>query len=141
MGLSLMTALEIFTHPNDLYLGVFQPEDSEKWGIIIGRGKGHNYKPLLSNGIDRNPIFDDRDAAVEDLIKVLSDIIESCGQELENPEKLHSQIVNPDNVKQEDMVWVITEWDLEEIRERFKTEDVIDTSQKGLSRLENVASK
>lgn len=49
MGLSLITALEIFTNPDDLYFAVIRDPKSGKYGLVIARGPGHDYKPLFDS--------------------------------------------------------------------------------------------
>ncbi len=49
MGLTLVTALEIFTHPDDLHIIVTQERGGKRgWGMGICRGPGHDFKVMLS---------------------------------------------------------------------------------------------
>jgi len=48
--------MEIGTHPDDLFISVFELKDQHpgKWGLIISRGRGHNYKYLLTSDDPRS---------------------------------------------------------------------------------------
>ena len=65
--LTLLTALEIFSHPNDLCINVFLDDKSRKWGVIIYRGPGHNYKLMLSS----SPFLNTKSDAVNSVKKIL----------------------------------------------------------------------
>ena len=43
-----MTALEIFGNPKDLSFTLRELKNDGPWGMLISRGPGHNFKPLLS---------------------------------------------------------------------------------------------
>ena len=51
MGISMITALEIFSNPSDLKFSIVKEKKSKKLGFVITRGPGHNDKILLSSGL------------------------------------------------------------------------------------------
>jgi hypothetical protein len=137
--ISLITALEIFTQPNDLCLTVFQPKGEEKWGVIIGRGIGHSYKLMVSNGLDQAPHFENRQAAIDGIIQVLNIAIEAASKETTDPTSIAS-IVNPGGLQQDEMWTSLKAGDVEEIKERFVTDNVVDTSKVPLKRFSETAT-
>jgi hypothetical protein len=44
----ISTAFEIFGNPLDLSFSVKQLDSGESYGVVITRGPGHRFKPLLS---------------------------------------------------------------------------------------------
>ena len=95
MGISMSTALEIFTNPCDLVFGVI--EDKAKYGVIITRGPGHRFKPLVT----LHPTYGDKFGAIEEIVGMLTAIRDSMNKVLSNPkdskELLIQRIVNPNN--------------------------------------------
>lgn len=70
MGVSRLTVLEIFTNPADLEFTV--GESDGKWGVLISRGAGHRFKPLLST----EAVFPERDTAIDAIRSVLNGAFE-----------------------------------------------------------------
>lgn len=90
-GITRLTALEIFTQPDDLEFRVGQ--DGDKWAFAITRGPGHSFKLLLT----ADPVFDSSDAAISAIGDVLETICTNMTSELSAPSSLPAQVVNPDN--------------------------------------------
>jgi hypothetical protein len=133
--MSRITAAEIFTHPEDLCLIVFQPKGQQKWGVQIARGKGHNYKMMLDNGIDQPPHWDSRQAAVDGICEILSFAVEAATKEMQEPSSLLAAVSNPKGLKEEEMWNCLKAEDIQEIKERFTKADAVDTSKVPLTRL------
>jgi hypothetical protein len=50
MSVSVVTALEIFTNPNDLFIYISQSEENGNYTYCIRRGPQHSFKILLTSG-------------------------------------------------------------------------------------------
>lgn len=92
MGLNIGTALEIFTNPEDLEFTIGQEKEGEKFAIGIFRGPGHRYKPLLTT----KPFLETREDAFNAIEETLQTVLEVATRELNDPESLVSQFLNPD---------------------------------------------
>jgi len=95
MGVSVMTVLEIFNHPDDLAVEIPKEKNGSKFAILISRGPGHNYKMLLSS----KPVFETFDSAIDSVEKILKEIMEYGKKEVVNKESLIYAIVNPDGLE------------------------------------------
>ena len=62
-GITMSTALEVFTNPYDLFISIGQEKDGGKYVFVIMRGPGHDFKPLIST----TPFF----GSAEDAVKAL----------------------------------------------------------------------
>lgn len=91
-GITRLTALEIFTNPDDLEIVIGKVKNSDKYIIAIMRGPGHNFKMM----IDSEPFAGKFEDAIESIKTVLEAVRESITKELGDPETLASQILNPD---------------------------------------------
>ena len=91
-GISRLTALEIFTNPNDLETIIGQEESSGKYAIAIMRGPGHNFKMIL----DSEPFTEKFDDALKAVREALEMIQQAITKELEDPKNLVTQFLNPD---------------------------------------------
>ena len=89
-GLSLITALEIFNHPNDLEIIVGKQEGEKNYAFTLSRGPGHNFKPLISFQSYTEKIDD----IYENVHGLLKSIRESCIKELEDKESFLSKMFN-----------------------------------------------
>src|SRR3989338_537310 len=85
MGMSLRTALEIYTNPFDLSFVV------SKDVIAISRGPGHDFKPLLTGKLNLKTLKE----AAEQFGKILKQIVEASEKELQNTDSLLTRILNP----------------------------------------------
>lgn len=85
-GISMITALEIFTNPQDLAF------TASPKGLGIFRGPGHRGKPLITGRFD----FKSVDKAAEEIGNILKAIISSAAQELKNPRSFAGSILNPE---------------------------------------------
>jgi hypothetical protein len=93
-GMTLQTALEIFTNPRDLEFTIGQDRKSKKFGFGIFRGEGHRYKPMLTS----EPFAPTLDDVIEIIKGILETAVKASISELENRSSIASQIINPDNV-------------------------------------------
>ncbi len=95
MGISMITALEIFTNPGDLEITVGQAKPGDKFAIGIFRGPGHNFKPMLTS----QPFA----GKVEDAVKAVKGILESIQQamtkDFADRKSFPSQYLNPNGLK------------------------------------------
>jgi len=94
MGITRLTALEIFTNPNDLRLSVVREEgkgESGKYAILITRGPGHSFKLLLSS----QPFAATVDEAARDIGEILEFIRQNATKDLERPDDGLAQFLNP----------------------------------------------
>lgn len=92
MGITRITALEIFTNPGDLEFTIGQDKDSSKFAIGIFRGPGHRYKPMITS-VPFAETQEDAVKAVEEILQMIHDCIT---KEFENPGSIASQYLNPD---------------------------------------------
>ena len=93
MGLTMITALEIFTNPGDLEIGIGQEKNgARRYCFGIYRGPGHNCKALLTS----EPFAETKEIVIVEVGKILGIIHDVAMKELKNPESLISQFLNPD---------------------------------------------
>lgn len=91
MGLSLITALEIFTNPDDLEIKIGQEREGEKFSIGIFRGPGHNYKPMLNSGAFAKTL----EEAVEAVKEILETVCKAITKDFADRKSIPSQYLNP----------------------------------------------
>ena len=89
-----LTALEIATNPRDLCIIVAPPQDAknDRCVILISRGKGHDYKPLLSSN---SPV--PRENAVMAVITTLQAAKQHTSTTLTDGSFV-SEVINPDKI-------------------------------------------
>jgi len=92
-GISRLTALEIFTNPNDLEIVIGQEKSSGKYAIAIMRGPGHRGKLL----IDSEPTIEKFEDALEAVKTILEGIQQFMTKEFEDPKSLVSQFLKSDD--------------------------------------------
>ena len=92
MGISMITALEIFTNPGDLEITIGQEKGGGKFAIGIFRGPGHNYKSVLTS----QPFAETQEDAIKAVEETLQTVHEAITKESENRGSLASQYLNPD---------------------------------------------
>ena len=95
MGLTMMTAAEIFTNPHDLEIVIGQERGGGRYAVRISRGPGHKFKPLLSS----TPFAETLDVAIEAVKQILETTNENLTKEFENSESLLSLYTNPNGVE------------------------------------------
>ena len=95
MGISMITALEIFTNPSDLEITVGQSEPGKKFTIGIFRGPGHNFKPMLTS----EPFAENLEGAVEAVSEVLESIHEAMVKDFADRGSIPSQYLNPEGLE------------------------------------------
>ena len=92
MGISMLTALEIFTNPHDLEISIGQEKEGAKFAIGIFRGPGHNFKCMLTS----QPFAETREDAIKAIEGTLQTVHEAVTREFKNSGSLASQYLNPD---------------------------------------------
>ncbi|MEX0930500.1 MAG: hypothetical protein WDZ79_02350 [Candidatus Paceibacterota bacterium] len=95
MGISLQTALEIFTNPGDLVITLGQEEEGTKFAIGIFRGPGHNFKPMLTS----QPFAEKHEDAVEAIREILESIREAMTKYFADRKSIPSRYLNPDGLE------------------------------------------
>lgn len=122
MGLTLSTAIEIFSQPDDLTFLLVQKDD--KWGLAITRGPGHDFKPLL----DGAPVFDDKEAVLEAMGELLEAICSTSDIELNDPSSPVALVLNPEGQPVDDAKvltaerreWIIRELEANRVAKTYE---------------------
>ncbi|MEI8337712.1 MAG: hypothetical protein WCF92_01020 [bacterium] len=91
----MITALEIFTNPNDLEIIIGQKKAGDKFEIGFFRGPGHRFKPMLTS----EPFAEKLEDAVEAIKGILESICEALTKEFSDQKSLPSQYLNPEGHK------------------------------------------
>jgi hypothetical protein len=92
MGISMITALEIFTNPEDLEITISQEKEGAKFAIGIFRGPGHNFKPMLTS----QPFAEKFEDAIEAVKGMLESICAVLTKDFADQKSLSSRYLNPD---------------------------------------------
>ena len=95
MGVSRMTALEIFGNQEDIVCECWGTDSNGYFVGVIRRGKGHNGKLLLSGGLN----VESKEEAVQYMKSLRDDIIKWVEKELEDPESVTSRMLDSDDAK------------------------------------------
>jgi hypothetical protein len=95
MGISALTALEIFTNPSDLEITIGQAKPGDKFAIGIFRGPGHNFKPMITS----RPFAENTEDAVETIKEILELIHGAMMRDFADRKSLPSQYLNPDGLE------------------------------------------
>ena len=122
-GISMITALEIFTNPKDLFFKISEGENN-RYGIIVCRGPGHKYKPLLTCA----PIFDTADQALEGVKSSLEAILDVVAKELMGSKNFIAALCNPHGTPF-DQSQVLTKELADRIMDTLKEKHVVETHQ------------
>ena len=88
----MLTALEIFTNPNDLEILIGQEKGGGKYAFAITRGPGHDFKMMISS----QPFTEKLEDAIEVIKVILESIREAIARDFENIKSVPSQYLNPD---------------------------------------------
>lgn len=80
-SISIVNAVEIFTHPDDLQIKIIQEKDDNRYAIGIYRGPGNNFSPLIVSPPFTNKLED----AVEAVQERMEAIQQYMEKELANP--------------------------------------------------------
>ncbi len=114
--MTLLTALEIFSNPDDLVISVKKPSETGSYRVAILRGERHHYKPLLTG-----------DSGSKDFERVLSHVeltlttaAEASRKHLENGGPT-AEIINPEADPIDDACVLTGEriaWIMTELREK-----------------------
>lgn len=93
LEISAVTALEINNHPDDLQVSIYNVEEKgiSKYGIIVCRGPGHNYKLLVTS----IPFASTIAQAVDEVKNLLTGIHLWATETLSDSDSPIAQIVNP----------------------------------------------
>lgn len=89
-GITLITALEIFTNPKDLQISIGKKGNS-KYMFVVSRGPDHNFKPLIST----TPFAETVDIAVEEIKKLLEMIQLASLKQMKDRDSFLTQVLNP----------------------------------------------
>ena len=93
MALSMATALEIFTNPNDLDISIIEDDNSGKYYIEFCRGPGHNFKLMLSS----QPFTEKLEDAVKTVRETLEAVHLALIREFDEEESIPYKYLNSDN--------------------------------------------
>lgn len=94
ISISLTTALEIYSNPSDLFLSFSKPTLENKFGVVITRGPGHDFKPLISS----NFYLTSDDQGILDMQRLLEACRNGSITALTTKTNPIGQILNPDNL-------------------------------------------
>lgn len=86
-GISMSTALEIFTNPKDLEIVVSREKNGDKYAFLITRGPGHNFKMILSS----NPFTENFEEVLKAIRETLEKIQQKMTEEFEDSKSLVSR--------------------------------------------------
>lgn len=89
MGISALTALEIFSNPRDLHVAV--GETDGKFAFMISRGPGHDFKPILSS----RPFAENVPAVIGSIKEILESVCNYCRGALSDPGNTITRMLNP----------------------------------------------
>lgn len=102
MGISVLTALEIFTNPKDIQVAVSQIRGKNEFAFEICRGPKHNYKPMLTS----DPFPGDLDGAINRIKETLG--------------LIHKYVVekSPNLAEHEHLTTELIEWIITQLKEK-----------------------
>ena len=92
MGVSMITAIEIFTNAYHREIIIGQEKNGGKFSIGIFRGPGHSYKPLVTSQMCAETVKD----AVETVQGILGMIEQVMAKEVLNRDSVPFQYLNPE---------------------------------------------
>lgn len=93
MNMAPLTALEIFSQPDDLAFTTGQDkDDTGLFAFGVFRGPKHNYKTLLTT----RPFAKTKEELLEFIKKELEELCEFCKRKLKDPNDIISRILNPE---------------------------------------------
>jgi len=95
MGVSRLTALEIYSNQDDIVCECWGKNDKGLFVGVIRRGPGHNGKLLLSGGLK----VDSKEEAVSYMESLRDSIISAMEEELANKESQTSKLLQDDSVQ------------------------------------------
>jgi len=124
MGLTMMTALEIFTNPDDLEITIVQEKNGGKFAISIFRGIKHRYKPMLTS----QPFAKTQKEAIKAIGEILQAVHNVSTREFENSESLVFQFLNPDS-KEIDQSKILNQNLIERILEELRKNAKVSTCE------------
>jgi len=92
MGISTYTALEIFTNPSDLEITIGRENEGEKYAFGIYRGRGHNFKPLLTS----QAFAETKEDAIKGVEETLLIVLEANHHNPDGQDIDQSKVLNQD---------------------------------------------
>jgi hypothetical protein len=96
----VITAVEIFTNPTDLYFSIAKGKTGGHL-LAISRGPGHNFKLLLTRD---EPGFESKELAIGAVRDILTNVRKHILKILkEDPDDLLSGFINPDGLSVDEM--------------------------------------
>ncbi len=95
MGLSMLTALEIFTNPGDLEVTIGQEDGKGKFAVGVFRGPGHNFKPMLTS----QPFAETQEEAIKSVEEILQTVHEAMTKEFKDSRSIPSRVLKPEGVE------------------------------------------
>jgi len=95
MGISRLTALEIYSNQDDIVCECWEKNDEGLFVGVIRRGPGHNGKVLLDGGLD----VGSEEEAVSCMESLRDSIIKAMGEELANEKSQTSKLLEEPVVK------------------------------------------
>jgi len=123
VGISLITALEIFSNPNDLEISIRRERKGNgRYSIEFSRGPGHNFKLMLSS----KPFTEKPEEAVEIVRETLETIQQVVAKKFADKESFLSGYFNPDG-KLIDQLQVLSSDLIIQIVEELKQHQVAST--------------
>ena len=128
-GISRISALEIFTRPDDLYVSV--GGEGRAFSFLIGRGPGHNHKVIVST----DPAFESKGTAIEYVRQFLIGICDIMKKEVTNSDNLVAKISNPGNLPESEMDHILTPAIIDRIITDLKEKNHAETHTYGEARV------
>lgn len=95
MGISMYTALVIFTNPFDLHITVGQPAEGAKFAFGIFRGPGHCFMRMLTS----TPFAETLEDAIRAVKEILEAVCKAATTSLTDPECLMAWLLNPEGAE------------------------------------------
>lgn len=93
MGLKIISALEIYTQPDDLQINVVNLTTGG-WGFLIARGPGHRFKPIVS--CIETPL-DTKKEAADMCMQLIEDICTTCKDFISKPDHFFHCLIIKNN--------------------------------------------
>ncbi len=123
MGLSMLTALELFTNPYDLEVTIAQ--QGGKYAFVIARGPGRERGKLM---LSTSPVFASAEEAVSEVKQVLEIARQAIEKEFKNGRSFASAILNPKK-KDLDPLRILSSSLIEQIGKKLLAENTVSTRE------------
>jgi hypothetical protein len=119
MGMSLITALEIFSNAYDLEIVIAKEAEGKQYTICISRGPGHNFKSMLSSA----PFSEDLEKVIGAIKNTLEAAYAAANAEFAKPDGLLGSILDVDhkNILTPTLIaWICQELRTKQIASTYK---------------------